>query len=325
MSAPPPAADASDPTWPVFLVGAERSGTTLLRLMLDAHPELAWANEFEFAVDLVSDDGRWPTLADYAAFLATHRVFQAGPYSLDPSDPALPYPDLVRGFLEERRTAARKTFVGATVHRHFDRLLHLWPDARFLHLVRDPRDVAASCIPMGWAGNVWTGVSRWIAVETLWERLSGRLAPGRALEIRYEALIASPERELRRICDFLGLSYHPHMLRYPEWTSYEAPDPALSERWRAWPARDVQLVEGRVRDLLERRGYAPSGLPAHHPGTFERLALRAQDRIARIRFGLRVYGWRLRLAEFLANRLGLRRWRQRIQLRKNVIDRSRLR
>lgn len=45
---------------PVFLVGAERSGTTVLRLMLDHHPQIAFNNEFEYAVDLVSDEGKWP-------------------------------------------------------------------------------------------------------------------------------------------------------------------------------------------------------------------------------------------------------------------------
>ena len=42
---------------PFFLVGSERSGTTLLRLMLDHHTQLSWCNEFEYAVDLVSDKG----------------------------------------------------------------------------------------------------------------------------------------------------------------------------------------------------------------------------------------------------------------------------
>jgi hypothetical protein len=63
------------------------------------------------------------------------------------------------------------------VHRHYDRLLRLWPEARFIHLVRDPRDVASSCIGMGWAGNVWTGVTRWIEAERLWDEVRGDLAP----------------------------------------------------------------------------------------------------------------------------------------------------
>jgi|GEM_PF-5624238 len=47
---------------PIFLVGSERSGTTVLRLMLAHHPQIAWCQEFEYAVDRVSDDGNFPNL-----------------------------------------------------------------------------------------------------------------------------------------------------------------------------------------------------------------------------------------------------------------------
>src|SRR5262249_42031140 len=60
---------------PLFLVGAERSGTTLLRLMLDGHPDLAWNEEFEYAVDLLPEEGGFPDLEDYYPFLKTNRVF----------------------------------------------------------------------------------------------------------------------------------------------------------------------------------------------------------------------------------------------------------
>lgn len=49
---------------PVFLVGAERSGKTLLRLMLEHHPDISWLNEFEYSVDLVSDQGEYPSLSE---------------------------------------------------------------------------------------------------------------------------------------------------------------------------------------------------------------------------------------------------------------------
>ncbi|MEL7520985.1 MAG: sulfotransferase, partial [Cyanobacteria bacterium J06553_1] len=47
---------------PIFLVGAERSGTTLLRIMLDHHPQQAWCHEFEYAVDLLDESGGFPPL-----------------------------------------------------------------------------------------------------------------------------------------------------------------------------------------------------------------------------------------------------------------------
>lgn len=50
---------------PIFLVGAERSGTTVLRLMLDHHPQIAWCYEFEYAVDQMLDNGDFPKLEAY--------------------------------------------------------------------------------------------------------------------------------------------------------------------------------------------------------------------------------------------------------------------
>lgn len=61
---------------PIFSIGAERSGTTLLRLMLDSHSQLSWCYEFEYAVDLISDEGS-SSLKDRYKWLATHRIFQA--------------------------------------------------------------------------------------------------------------------------------------------------------------------------------------------------------------------------------------------------------
>lgn len=111
---------------PAFLVGSERSGTTMLRLMLDHHPMLVWQDEFEFAVDMISPDGGFPDMGYYREWLSLHRIFLASGFTIDPT---LDYARLIRGFLEQRRSRDGKPIVGATVHRHFDRLLHLWPEA----------------------------------------------------------------------------------------------------------------------------------------------------------------------------------------------------
>src|SRR5690606_8737994 len=70
---------------PTFLVGAERSGTTLLRLMLDHHPQIAWCSEFEYAVDQMRDDADppWPEIRRYRTYLATHRIFRAHGFRVD--------------------------------------------------------------------------------------------------------------------------------------------------------------------------------------------------------------------------------------------------
>ena len=161
---------------PIFLVGSERSGTTLTRLMLDHHPMIAFFFEFEYSILSMSDDGAWPDLGEYIAHLRNDRIFNHAQLSIDES---LDFPHLVDSFLVQKRDRDHKPIVGATVHYHFDRLLKVWPDARFIHILRDGRDVARSIMEMGWAGNMYTAVNHWIHAERLWEEMCKTLPESR--------------------------------------------------------------------------------------------------------------------------------------------------
>src|SRR5262249_54027367 len=116
---------------PVFLVGSERSGTTLLRLMLDHHPAIAFHSEFEYAVAKMDNPAEWPCLDEYCRYLTSDRIFNGDGFLIDRS---LSYPALIDSFLCQKRDAAGKPIVGATVHLDFDRLMRIWPQARFIHL-----------------------------------------------------------------------------------------------------------------------------------------------------------------------------------------------
>lgn len=305
---------------PVFLVGAERSGTTLLRILLDGHPEIAFASESEFLVDAMGPDGSFPEPEAYRAFLADDRVFGLTGLRVDPT---LPFPELARSFFAQRAGDAR--VVGATVHRHFDRLLALFPRARFLHLVRDGRDVAVSVIGRRWAGNLWSASAAWREAEELWDAVAASLPPERRLELRYEALVADPRGELTRICEFLGLAFDPGMLEVEKRSRYGAPDPERASAWRrTLSPRQVRLAEARIGPLLERRGYPPSGLPPLRIGPFRAAALRLQDRAVRFVRNAQILGWRLRIAEGLTRRLGLRRLHRRYLRRVHAVKNARL-
>ena len=303
---------------PVFLVSAERSGTTLLRLMLDSHPEVAWCSEFEYAVDHLAPGGIWPEMDRYRQWLGTNRVFQDTGFSVDPE---LGYPELVNSFLIQKQVGDRKNMVGATVHRHLDRLKWVWPEARFIHMVRDPRDVARSCVDMGWAGNVWTGVARWLHTENLWEEIRAEIPPDRYVQVRYEDLILDPEPNLERICDFLGVRYDRAMLGYPETTTYDPPDVSRVNQWkRKLSDRQVRLVEARVGALLVDRGYEPSGLPPLKVTPVMAKRLRLRDWWGRVRFRVKRFGLGLFLSDFLSRRLGMTRWQGRVRQRMNEIE-----
>jgi hypothetical protein len=94
----------------VFLVGSMRSGSTLLRLMLDHHPEIAFDKEFDFAVALVSDTGQLPSMQSYLEWI---KYVRAVDYAVNPS---LGYREQVNDFLRQKQAkSGGKKYVGATV------------------------------------------------------------------------------------------------------------------------------------------------------------------------------------------------------------------
>lgn len=307
---------------PIFLVAAERSGSTMLRLMLDHHPMITWCSEFEYAVEHVSDSGFWPDIGRTHRFLSTHRIFCAHGFQIDPE---LNYPNLVNSFLLQHQQRSGLPIAGATVHKHFDRLLRIWPKARFIHLIRDGRDVARSSIGMGWMGNVWCAAENWQRAEQLWQQVVGHIPSTRWMELHYEELIRNPQSQLDRICHFLEVGFDPAMLSYSQDSSYDLPDPKLIGQWRhKLSDGEIRLLEARIGQLLEQRGYALSGLPPMRVGAVGRWWLRLHSRVLRARFRIGRYGLGLYLADFLSRRLGVGPWRRRVQLSLNQIDKAHL-
>lgn len=302
---------------PIFLVGAERSGSTLLRLMLDHHEQIAFHLESEYVVDRLRGGVSWPPLEAFYEYLALQRTFVESNFRIDRS---LSYPELVRSFLEQRRQRVNKPIVGATVHRKFDQLPRIWPDARYLHLLRDGHDVAASAVNIGWAGNVWVGVERWIDAEQTWDRLRPHLSPDRWFDVRYEDLIQDATGTLNRICEFIGVPFHEAMFDYARTSTYDLPDPKLINQWRRTLSDlEVQLIETRAGELLAEREYPLSGLPRVEVTPWMRWKLRWQSRLTGVHFRVKRYGWLLFLQQFLARRLGVTRWHKHVTLRTNAI------
>ncbi len=307
---------------PVFIVGPVRAGTTLLRLMVDHHPRINIFGEFEYAVHMCRTDD-WPEPAAYRRWLEVDRAFQHSGLTMPTAED---YPSMARQLLAQHAARTDKEILGASVHTRIDLLPRLWPQAHFIHLLRDPRDVARSTIGMGWTGHVFFGVNIWIHAQRRWDRVCEQTAPEQRMELRYEELVRKPETELSRICDFLGVAYDSAMLDYARHTTYERPDPALTEQWRRkLTPREIALVEYRCGDLLTRRGYEPSGHPVTPPGALERLVLQCRNRWGMTRFALRRYGPWLWLRRFLAKRFGDESWRRRVKLEVNAVDAAHLR
>lgn len=305
---------------PTFLVGSERSGTTLLRLMLDSHPNMLFWGEFEYATHLVDDSGRFPPLPDYYQWLQRNRNFlMDGPVI----DRRLSYPALVNSFLRQFQQFGdeQKPLVGATVHHHFDRLLHIWPKARFIHIVRDGRDVSRSCVKMGWAGDGWHGAKRWLDAEKLWDEMKLKVPVERRLEVRFEHLVENTTETLSAICEFMGDRYHPDMMSYAEGTDYGLPDASLVNQWHTkLSKREIQLIEARIAPLLVDRDYRLSGLPAIRVSKADRMLLKIRNKWGILSSRACKYGLPLMSADLIARRLKLRKLSDRINKEFSVID-----
>jgi hypothetical protein len=307
---------------PLFLVGSERSGTTLLRLMLNSHPQLAWNEEFEYVVDLVPAERGWPPLDTYHRYLAHDFIFASSKFFIDT---ALNYPQLANSFLLQKLARDGKSIVGATVHRHFSRLVRIWPDARFVHLIRDGRDVARSIVEMGWAGNAWRASLYWEEAQLEWEKLCRQVPDNRRVEIRFEELVTNPPSTLQKICAFCGVSFHPAMLEYPRTSTYGPPDPSAVAAWkRKMSLADVRAVEAAIGPMLVARGYALSGHPPVALTAARRGWLKANDFYGRLRFRIERFGMNLVFQDFLARRIRIRPWQERVRLRLNDIERLHL-
>jgi len=197
------------------------------------------------------------------------------------SDEPVSYASFVSAIFDLYGQRKGKSLVGdktASYMLNIPTLHGLWPQAKFVHIIRDGRDVCLSMV--NWkkahvaAGRLSTWTEDPLLTAALWwkhrVRLGredgGALRPGLYYEIRYETLVSQPATECAALCDFLGLPYHDAMLKFYE--GREKADPSLDAKkaWRPvtpalrdWRSQmtldDVERFEAVAGDLLDELGY----------------------------------------------------------------------
>jgi hypothetical protein len=303
----------------VFLAGPLRSGSTLLTLMLDRHPRVIAPGEFDFLFDALGKDGGMRAAQSLPAAeldhaLSVHRGYLAARERYDADGSSL---ERTRGFVAKYHQEGVCRLL--CLHRNFLSAHELFPEARFIHLLRDPRDCAKSAVAIGFAGNLHYGADPWLDSETSWERLRPKLAGDQFIEVRYEELVTDPVRELGRICTFLGLDYQPRMLDLSG-TTYDTPSARFASQWRRGMSPvDVEVVEQRVGSLMRERGYEPVGARIKLPMSRRPAALWLQNMLSRHQRRIRLFGCSLWLQEMLSRRLGLRSWSRAVNLKMHPI------
>ena len=283
---------------PLIVLGVGRSGTTLLRVMLDRSSQIAIPYESFFVSPLAHRHGRRPKLDDFLDDLG--RFYQLYEWGIAPED--------VRPRLREGMTTGEAIAAVFEVYaeheekprwgdktplymQHLPLLERLFPDALWVHLVRDGRDAALSFLelPEGFSGKTWAlprtaaqFAARW-RTEIRAARRLGTHVGGRYLELRYEDLVVEPERELRRVCEHASLAWEPAMLEHanapdvsamPEHRNLaQPPTPGLRD-WRSQMSREDALAFEEVAgDVLGSAGYELLKSGAEYPSQRGRVEL----------------------------------------------------
>lgn len=276
---------------PVFVVGCARSGTTMLRLMLNGHPRIAIPNESHFIVRLdpnrrgfLRRPSRRPLSELLEEILADPLLER---WRIDPEGvrehvrrlaPAT-YSELIAGVFSAYAAASGKPRWGDKTPAYvtsIDHLAVLFPHAQFIHVIRDGREVAASLAERAWGTRgAISGSLLWRRSVRAGRRAGRRLSRDAYFEVRLEDLVRDSEGELRRVCTFLGEEFVPEMLDYgardETWAIVQSPDhphitkpPTVGLRdWRAGlSTRQQRGVEAGCGHVLVDFGYPPPRVTA---------------------------------------------------------------
>jgi hypothetical protein len=290
---------------PIFIVGAGRSGSTVVQTILARHPHLAWLTIVgkryphkpawhRHLLDAIDAPILGPMIADS---LAPSEIFDYWDHyakgfrrtcrNLTAEDVTVQTSRNIRRALAELLTERRSRLVAkATGWSRMGYLREIFPDAKFIHVLRDGRAVANSFMNVDWWLG-WQGPQNWRygelspALAAEWER-SGRsfvalaaiqwkiiiasmeegrrqVAEENFLELRYEDLCADPTASMQRVTRFAGLEWTPDFAASVARQSLRS----MNDRWRTelTPAQQ-QVLQASLAETLERCGYTGAAPPA---------------------------------------------------------------
>lgn len=313
-----PSSYAGTANRPLFIGACPRTGTTLLRSLLNNHPEIAIPPETNFVLPVWRVRRRWGDLR-----LPENRRRLAEWIFDTPGRGG----KRIRGEIERdaavERVAAAPPTLGSVLAACFElfaerkgktrwgdkrpryanyvgMIFRLFPNAQFVHLVRDPRAAAASQAPLGWdepEAALPSAICTWEFSLRRVDLYARRLRPDQLLDVRYEDLVRDPHSTLERICAFAGLAggaaieemiTRPRRGVFNEGWHDRLGEPIMTAPIDAWRERlephEVALVEHATRRHFERLGYRPDPDVDSSPTAADLAQLRKQRRRRRRKY-----------------------------------------
>ncbi len=294
MASSPHAADATSTSSqgasrpPFFIVGSDRSGTTMLRLMLDRAqdgpaipPETMFVTDFRGVLREGGLDDH-DRAREFTRKVWAHPRVQMWGIEGEPELPpeGLSHTDAFRWaveqpFLAYMRRDGKTWWADKTPPNidHVELLAEVFTGGKFVELVRDGRDVTLSMLTMPWGdNNVWSCANRWAHCIREGERQRAA-RPNDMLLVRYEDLVTNPSQQLRRVSSFLGMAYDDDMLavektdtsklQHQDWFSnlWQGINTSAMDKWRTkMSEHDQRVFIAAAGDELRLLGYDDAGV-----------------------------------------------------------------
>lgn len=266
---------------PIFIVGAPRSGTSLLRVMLNRHPAIGISDELYYFYYVYNRRNKFGDLNDQKTrkmlvdrYLATERIRRLNLDLKSLNQTLLKEGDNYEKFYLAlmqfyARSYGKNRYGEKTPQNAYfaEKLCDLYPDGRLIHIIRDPRAVVASLMKMPWASkSIIRNVRIWCSSI---EQAKSCEHQESYLPVYYEKLVLQPETELKRICEFIDEEYFPGMLEsgsetnIDKWWFRRAQEPLTLARIDTWKesltGADVALIERFAGPQMQELGYQISG------------------------------------------------------------------
>jgi len=281
---------------PVFIVGCDRSGTTLLSLILSQSPDLHVTLESGFIPDLYGNrkeygdfadaKDRWYFLRDLQMTQATSKTiaFDIFEMSDDEAENILSnsapcsYESAINALFTKTADLHGKPRWGNKTPKyvlHLPLIYELFPDAKIIHVIRDPRDVVASILKAGWTSTVKETARYWEERVRTGIREGRKLGGDRYYELKYELLLQNPGDVTRQICDWLSIGFDIDFIQDYKQDDNRSSivehhelfdligkpvDPSRAYAWKKHMGKaDVAEIEQVTGDLIETLGYEITG------------------------------------------------------------------
>jgi len=255
---------------PVFIGGCDRSGTTFLASMIGNAECAITTPESQFKVDFLSCDEKnfhSPLIWRLKLWgVSKKRLEEIFKYSVDGKELMT---RLVLEYARIYKNDPPRYWIDHTPtnFQNYKILNQYYPNAKFVHIIRDGRAVASSVIPLAWGPTNANDAALWWLTKISFGLAAQLLAPEKVITVKYEDILQNPETELKRICTFIGMPYNKDMLlgkgfSVPGYTKKQhssvgqLPDNSKADNWKSdLSKRDIEIFEYHSLGMLENLGY----------------------------------------------------------------------